>query len=434
MAVHPGDLPLVTKPLQRTDAPVMLLFMKNIKNTLARYYVEINNRGLAKLSPAEQLEALAIDAWAKKHWRQLLLGFVGLVGALTLSIALMTSKWKIFELVVIVIFLVVAVMFSLLSAWFGATRKFSKHNFGSGKSMLVLIVLTTSGGLVGLFFGAYVDGGWVHAIDKFQRSAGVAIGATLLLAVIQGGVMMLIVHVRRQQVEQENIALQKQAAAEKLARQLTESRLKLMQAQVEPHFLFNTLASVQDLAEDGAPDAAALIAHLIRFLRSGLTGLRDESTTLQREFAMAEAYLNIMKVRMGDRLQFTLDLPPAMAGLSVPPAMLISLVENAIKHGLEPAIAGGSVAIRAHEENEQICLTVSDTGVGVGVSPRTATQGTARQESGLGLANITARLTLMYESAASLSTAAGGGTGFCATLRLPKTPPVLTLDALPASQ
>jgi sensor histidine kinase YesM len=392
----------------------------NIKSTLSSWYMALDNRAMAKLSPSERMEVAAFETWTKKNWLQLLLGLGALVAAITASISLMSPGRNLYELATIVLILVVVVLFSLMSAWFGAAQRLEKRKFTSGKTMLGLIVLSVLGGLIGLFSGLYLSGGWDHALVKFQRLAGVAIGATLLFAMVEGGVILLILHIRRQQVERANEALQEQANAEKLARQLTESRLKLMQAQVEPHFLFNTLASVQELAENGAPEAAALIAQLITFLRGGLTGLRNESTTLQREFDMAQAYLNIMKVRMGDRLQFSLELPPEMASLSVPPAMLISLVENAIKHGLEPAVSGGRITVSAFAQDEKIGLRVTDSGIGVNTSER-APQGINATEGGVGLNNIRERLQAMYSDAATLIVgAAGEGTGFVATLLLPK--------------
>ncbi len=394
----------------------MLHPMKNIKTIYSDWYAAIDKRAMAKLSPSERLEIAEFDVWARKNWLQLFFGLAALVGAVTLSISLMSPGRKLYELAIIVLTLVVVVIFSLLSAWFGAAQRFEKRKLTGGKAMIALILLAVTGGLFGLFVGSYMDGGWDHAVIKFQRLAGVAVGATLLFAMIEGGVILAILHIRRNQAEAANIALQEQAAAEKLARQLTESRLKLMQAQVEPHFLFNTLASVQDLAEDGAPEAAALIAHLITFLRGGLTGLRHDSTTLQREFDMAKAYLNIMKVRMGDRLQFSLDLPPTMAQISIPPAMLISLVENAIKHGLEPSINGGSIILVAFERDAHIGIRVTDTGMGV-----TSNASTHVGEGGVGLANIRERLEAMYGTAATLTVApAGGQAGFVATLLLPK--------------
>jgi sensor histidine kinase YesM len=202
-----------------------------------------------------------------------------------------------------------------------------------------------------------------------------------------------------------------------LARQLTEARLKLMQAQVEPHFLFNTLASVQQLAEEEgrAREAAQLTAQLISFLRAGLSGLREEKSTLQREFEMTRAYLSIMKTRMGERLHFSLDLPEALASCDMPPAMLISLVENAIKHGLEPKPEGGTLQVRAAREDGRLVLCVQDDGLGLSSGHRIS-------GGGVGLSNIRERLQARFGEAASLSLAEAAPTGFIATITLPDNP------------
>jgi sensor histidine kinase YesM len=176
-----------------------------------------------------------------------------------------------------------------------------------------------------------------------------------------------------------------------LARQAVEAELKLMQAQVEPHFLYNTLASVQYLTETDPPQASKLIGHLIDYLRAVLPDLRAESSTLRREFALARAYLEILAMRMGSRLAWRAVLPDGLAELAFPPNMLISLVENAIKHGLEPSAAGGTVAIEARRDGDRLLVSVEDTGRGIvaGIGPATSGEG-------VGLANVRERLAALF--------------------------------------
>ncbi|WP_265584052.1 sensor histidine kinase [Chitinimonas koreensis] len=133
---------------------------------------------------------------------------------------------------------------------------------------------------------------------------------------------------------------------ERLGRELAESQLKLLQAQIEPHFLFNTLGALQQRAEGRAPEAAALAADLIRFLRGSMDNLRTERTTLGDDFRLAAAYLGVMQARMGERLRFELALPEALATRQVPTLMLLTLVENALKHGIEPHPPGARCASR----------------------------------------------------------------------------------------
>ncbi len=195
-----------------------------------------------------------------------------------------------------------------------------------------------------------------------------------------------------------------------LSKQAIEAELKLMQAQVEPHFLFNTLASVQYLTETDPKEAHRLLGHLIEYLRAALPHLRASSTTLRQEVRLAEAYLNILRMRMGNRLAFTIDVPDDLAMHPFPPNLLISLVENAIKHGIEPAASGGSVLVRARSEGRMLFVTVEDTGRGLGPSTR---------GGGVGLANIRERLAALYGTQAQFSLDRGMPSGARATLAIP---------------
>ena len=224
--------------------------------------------------------------------------------------------------------------------------------------------------------------------------------------------MVSIVQYRRGQLQRNNSDLARLAQQERMRRQLADARLKLMQAQVEPHFLFNTLASVQHLAQQQAPEAAQLTAQLITFLRAGLASLREDTTTLAREFKAIEAYLIIMQTRMRDRLAFELDLPEVLNEINMPPAMLISLVENAIKHGLEPSPDGGKICVTARLENERLRLTVSDTGSGIAQNAATA-------GGGVGLDNIRQRLRALFAQNARLIVSENVPHGFIAVIDMP---------------
>jgi len=195
-----------------------------------------------------------------------------------------------------------------------------------------------------------------------------------------------------------------------LSKQAIEAELKLMQAQVEPHFLFNTLASVQYLTETDPKEANRLLGHLIEYLRAALPHLRASSTTLRKEIGLAEAYLNILRMRMGARLTFTIDVPDELAMHPFPPNLLIPLVENAIKHGIEPTASGGTVAVRARREGGMLFITVEDTGRGLGSTSRSG---------GVGLANIRERLAALYGTKAQFSLERGVPAGARATLAIP---------------
>jgi sensor histidine kinase YesM len=163
--------------------------------------------------------------------------------------------------------------------------------------------------------------------------------------------------------------LESEARQSDLSRQLAESQLKLLQLQVEPHFLFNTLASARQLAERGAPDAAKLIGDLVTFLRAVSPSMREARTSLGAEADLVRAYLSIMRTRLGRRLDFAVAIPAALHDAALPPGMLITLVENAIKHGIEPWPPGGRVDVTARAIDDVVELEVADTGAGLDETP-----------------------------------------------------------------
>jgi hypothetical protein len=171
-----------------------------------------------------------------------------------------------------------------------------------------------------------------------------------------------------------------------LSKQAAEAELKLMQAQVEPHFLFNTLASVQFLTETDPPKAGLMLGHLLSYLRSAVPQLRSGSTTLGQEAELARSYLSIMQMRMETRLKFSVDIPVSLQSHSFPPMLLMSVVENAIKHGIEPRAEGGEVRVEAKHENGSLIVSVADSGCGFG----------DQLGQGVGLTNLRERLKALY--------------------------------------
>jgi hypothetical protein len=215
----------------------------------------------------------------------------------------------------------------------------------------------------------------------------------------------------------------KEAAVQAAQRQAAEHRLKLLESQLEPHMLFNTLANLRVLIGVDPPRAQAMLDQLIAFLRATLDGSRAATHSLRAEFARLADYLALMQIRMGTRLQTKFELPDALADLPVPPSLLQPLVENCIKHGLEPAVEGGRIDVCAACEGTTLVLTVRDTGIGLSA----ATADTNR----FGLVQVRERLATLYGNTATLSLAhaddAEGGT--LATIRLPIVPIVTTATA-----
>jgi hypothetical protein len=164
---------------------------------------------------------------------------------------------------------------------------------------------------------------------------------------------------------------QEQATAESARRAAAESQLRLLQSQLEPHMLFNTLANLRVLVTLDPPRAQAMLDRLIGYLRATLGASRQDLHPLATEFTMIEDYLALMSMRMGPRLQVRLSLPESLRELPVPPLLLQPLVENCIRHGLEPKVAGGRIEVQARLHDGQLCLTVRDTGVGLAAARRT---------------------------------------------------------------
>ena len=186
------------------------------------------------------------------------------------------------------------------------------------------------------------------------------------------------------------------AERESLKRQVSEAKMQMMQAQVEPHFLFNTLASIDHLIETDPPRASTMQKNLIQYLRAALPQMRENATDLGREVDLVGAYLEILKVRMEERLQVRFVVPKGLRSADFPPMMLQSMVENAIKHGLEPKAEGGRLDVEAEIVHGDLHVTVADTGLGFDPS------GAATAGTGLGLANIRERLKLLYGDRARL--------------------------------
>lgn len=194
-----------------------------------------------------------------------------------------------------------------------------------------------------------------------------------------------------------------------LERQMVEARLQSLRAQIEPHFLFNTLANVHQLYRTEPDRGRRMLANFVAYLRTALPQMRHDETTLQHEVDLAQAYLDVLQVRMGERLKVHFDIPKDLAGLAFPPLALSTLTENAIKHGLNPLPEGGAIEISARVENRKLRVDVADTGAGLRSSSGT----------GAGLANLRARLVALYGEGAGLEFKANAPRGFRATIVVP---------------
>lgn len=294
-------------------------------------------------------------------------------------------------------------MFTIFVAYFNYRKMVGK----SLRIGIILVICAGAGALVGANEAARdkaitlqqsIETRWLNAML-------IGLGAGLFIAVP----MAVVGALRNQQYHALTAQLELDAERERAGRELSESRLRMLHAQIEPHFLFNTLGAVQQLAEKDAPRAAGLTADLIAFLRASLAEMRSEKVTLEADFGLIDAYLKVMAVRLGERLSYSMELPPALARVCVPSMMLLTLVENAIKHGIEPALRGGELSVSAGQEGNSVRLSVRDTGQGMSAQPG----------QGDGLENVHKRLQLIYGARAALTVNDAGSGGVLAEIRLP---------------
>jgi signal transduction histidine kinase len=362
---------------------------------------------------SEREDIAAALAWLTRHWVWLALGYLVL-----LSIAV----WPAFadgrplaERVVAVVgthFLLWALASTIANCWVG----FRVLDSLSFTGALQAIVGTTVA--FALFFAVHTDPVWRQAFKSWWAGTFGSIwwffGALMLVVY---GVPDLVARLRRRERAAVTRALKAETASERLARQSAESELRLLQAQIEPHFLYNTLANLRFLIQKNAPDALAMTDSLIEYLRTSVPDMRAKRVALGREADHVRHYLQIMRLRLGGRLDFAVDVPETLRAVELPPLVLLTLVENAIKHGIAPLVEGGRVEVRAREEGAAVVIEVADTGVGLASAREAAV---TEASTGAGLANARGRLWLTYGEAAELTLAANEPRGTIATVRIPR--------------
>jgi hypothetical protein len=264
--------------------------------------------------------------------------------------------------------------------------------------------------VVGSFLGTVLAGivkGRDLRMMFTERIEGVSI--TMGLGIGVGCVVVAMFILREKNARDRERLMRAEAERHQLEKNILEAKLQLMQAQVEPHFLFNTLANVQHLVETDPPEAFRVLDSLIKYLRAALPQMRESTTNLGREIDMARAFLEINRVRMGTRLDFAIDVPDGLKQHAFPPMMLISLVENAVKHGVDPCCECGTITIRAREDEGRLRVSVEDTGEGI----------TPKKGGGVGLSNIRERLKALYGTSARLVIEEREPRGVVASIEVP---------------
>ncbi|WP_374351350.1 sensor histidine kinase [Chitinimonas sp.] len=268
--------------------------------------------------------------------------------------------------------------------------------------------------VLGLYIGYWIGFGLLdlQATRAYVFSSKGAWSITLF-ALMLAAILAVAFYSHQRQAETEaELSAERQRTLDAERRAL-ESQLRMLQAQIEPHFLYNTLANAVGLIGPAPDKARLLLERLIEYLRASLTASREANTELGREFATLGAYLDLMQVRMGHRLTFQIELPAELHSITLPPMLLQPLVENAIQHGLEPKIEGGEIRISARRDHDMLEISVADSGIGI--QPKRS----HRTGSGVGLSNLRERLSTLYEGKASLSLLENTPSGLRVTLRLP---------------
>ena len=261
--------------------------------------------------------------------------------------------------------------------------------------------------LIGIVLVIPVSAAFMAALDPEGRGGlGSLVGTALLFAPWIAIAMIL---------RQRDLLVREQAFAFELERseferRVSDARLSLMQAQVEPHFLFNTLANIQALVDSGSPQASKVLTSLIAYLRAAVPRMHSQSTTLDDEVQLVRAYLELMQMRMPDRLQYSIHLEPAAARLYCPPMTLLTLVENAVRHGIDPSETGGRIDADLWMRDNRCVIRVKDTGVGL----KTVSRGL-----GTGLSTLRERLKLAFGGDAQLTLTEVTPHGVCAEISFP---------------
>jgi sensor histidine kinase YesM len=265
--------------------------------------------------------------------------------------------------------------------------------------------------IAGSFIGNLLVGLWLWTRWSFPPLAEI-LSETGNWTIIAGFLWLVdILHTRA--FHQKAAARQIEVEKVKTMRQLTATRLQVLEAQIEPHFLFNTLANVKRVYRVDASKGDEALVNLMVYLQSALPQMRRPTALIDEELDLVRAYLELFSMRMGNRLQFLIQRDPTLLGCSMPTMMLITLVENAIKHGLVPSQNGGTIRIVARRDGDAAVVSVADDGVGLG--------GAKTSGSGIGLVNIKSRLKAAYQDQGQLTIEGIETGGVCATLRFPAT-------------
>jgi signal transduction histidine kinase len=361
-------------------------------NRFQRWYARWAEPYYGRMPEAQREEARRLDRWLySRRGAWFWLGLLGAIAGSTGGLHAAGMPWWLAAVLSLAVW--PGLMIGALGAWM-APEKFTTAR------LLRVGLFTLAGALAGLLIG-FVTGRVVRHGGLKVETLGDAVvelvvrtmPGLLVLSAAMAALLWLVASSRRWQVQRELHDLQLVSERDAAARQAAEARLRLLQGQIQPHFIFNTLSAVQHWVDTGDPRAAALLRELTAFLRGSTEALGRDVVTLAEESAMVGHYLAIMQARMGERLRSEVEIEPGLEAQRLPPGLLLTLVENAVEHGVAPALRGGTVTLRAARDLAGACtIAVRDDGVGLAAGWR----------EGVGLANCRERLATRYGHAASL--------------------------------
>jgi hypothetical protein len=365
-----------------------------------RYYARHN------LPPEQIAQFVALDEmlYSRRGWG-IWLGVAGSFAGCLFGLRAAGAHWL--WAVVLSVVIVGGITFSLLATWL-RPEQFTAAKLW--RVALIMILATYAGSIMGvLTFNAAGQ----RPPLTLERLGDILWRATPFQLLIGLGVVLVMwvtASARRQMQGREMAQLRTEQERDAAARQAAEAQLKLLRAQIQPHFIFNTLSALQHWVDTADPRAPALLRSLTGFLRSSTDLLGRDEATIGDEVAMVRQYLAIMGQRLGERLHHEVTVDDAMLAVRLPPGVLLTLVENAVEHGVAPALAGGTVRVQVAQEGHQGVLRVSDDGAGL----------RADWQEGVGLANVRERLDHRFGSTAALSMSPAGPHGCVATVNFPR--------------
>lgn len=377
-------------------------------NRLQRAYHRWAAPHYARMAPDVREQAESLDRFL--YSRQGLVFWAGLLAAVVGTALVAQRLGLALPLAVVVSVLLWGLLpLMLLAAWLQPAR-FSLPDLRRRLPLVVAMALAGAG--VGYLVGHVARHGRIDT-DLLANRAGDALWrlgpAVLLVTLAMLAMLWGVARVRAQMLERQMQHWRLVSERDAAARQAAEARLKLLQGQIQPHFIFNTLAAVQHWVDQGDPRGGPLLRTLTTFLRGSTEAMLRDEVILADEAAMVGHYLAIMQARLGSRLSTAIDVDPAVASTPVPPGLLLTLVENAVEHGVAPSLAGGHVSLRAVARGGACVLTVTDT---AGLLPPEPVEG-------VGLANCRERLQRRFGPDATLSMALVDG-ATVATIVLPR--------------